>query len=355
MYYEIYEELKSYSDQNQAPHLGKIVNKALIDSFFDLRSQIHPIYKEEDDSRRLVGNNYPYLFYQKIIHGIARSIFVGLDPWGLGDNIFLASGRIKIQETPLRFNSTYPLLFFKSDGGLNFSNSSIKKWEDELMYRSESINSKLNLTITREGFRAHLYRILEILYSMRSSSKKRRTNWTVFLHEFIILQKEFGKEELKNLGFEIQEFNGFKILFDENFPTVDYLEFNFLKNLGLFDSSEIKLPTLTGTALEQYSTVNKHLMGKIPLCHFFINEHMFIGKEEYSLQQYTEYFVHPWTKAQDLQIHYVENGTGIKKEAGFDQFTRELSQMKYSIVLGFHENRDKSEMYFSAEPKMVKG
>lgn len=353
MYYEIFEEIKYADESNKEIDSLKLVNKSFLDSFYEVRSEINPIYKESDDYNRIVGLNYSYLFYQKMVSGIAKSVFIGLDPWSVGEKIFLPSGRLKVPGKSLRIDSRKPILYFHGDV-FSYENCSLKRWEDELIGSSENLNKKLNLSITREGFRAHINRILEIIYSMSSSAKKRRTNWTIFLHELIILQKTFSSDELSQLGFVVKKDDGFLKVLDYNFSTRDYLEFKLMADLGMIKTDSIHVPELTGTSIEKYSQLNAAVLGKIPLCHFYINEHMFVGKEEFTLDQYTEYFVHPWTKSSNVRITFLENETNKMMEKSLSDFKAKLQEMKYSIICGFHEVSGGQNLHFTSEPKMVK-
>lgn len=353
MYYEVFEEIRAFSNANTGPEKLKLINKCYIDSVFEVRSQINPIYKDEDDFKRLTGNSYAYIFYQKIISGIAKAIFVGMNPWSWDSSIFLRSGRLSVPGNSLEIDGRHPLLYFQGDV-YSYDNSSLKKWEDELFLIQDSLNQKLKLNLSREGFRAHLYRILEILFSMKSSSPKRRTSWSVFLHELLILQKTFSREDLLHLNFQIEQRNFFSKVVDTSFPTLDYLEFKFLAKQGIINTDEISIQVTEKDPLKVYSEINLQLTGKIPLCHFYINEHMFVGKEEYSLNQYIEYYISPWTKSSKLFISYLENGTAEEKCEEIADFARTLKVMKYSIILGFHEVLDGKKLSYSAEPRMVK-
>lgn len=350
MYYEVFEEIKHAQENSISLKDIQLINKSLIDSFYEIRSQINPIYKEEDDYNRIVGKNYSYILYQKIISGIAKSIFLGVNPWSWDRPAILPSGRLSVPLTPLLIDSRFPLLFFRSTE-ISYENSSIKKWEDEVIAASEHLNSKLGVSITREGFRANLNRILEILFSMRSDSSKRRTNWTIFLHDLIILQKSFTKDELTN--FQFDEFDGYTEIVDPSFKSHNYLEFLHLSSLSRTNSSEFKMALSGHTAIERYSSFNSQIISKIPLCHFYVNEHMFIGKEEYTFEQYLDFYVYSWTKSPHIHLVYLENGTSTKKTLPLNKFKEELGKMKYSLLLGFFEERD-GKVYYSAEPKMVK-
>lgn len=353
MYYEIFEELKYCDNTNTLSNTSQLVNKSFIDSFFEIRSQINPIYNETEDYKRLVGNNYSYLFYQKIISGIAKSIFLGFNSLTLKEPIFLPSGRIKIPSQNLQFHFQNPTIFFNS-WDLSYSNSSIQTWEDELFGISHDLNSKLKLSISREGFRANLYRILEILFSMKSSSQKRRTNWTVFLHEFIILQKKFSLSDIQNLGLSVMENSPFFYIVDPSFPVLNYLEFAHLHRLGTVNTESIKITPLSGTSIEKYSQFNSQIQGRLPICHFHLNEHMFVYKEEFSLSQYVEFFIHPWSKSREIFLTYIENDTHQINTLSLSDFTDMLAEMKYALILSFHEMRDNSKIFFSAEPRMIK-
>jgi hypothetical protein len=354
MYHEIFDELR-YCETNSlelAPI--QLLNKSLIDSFYDVRSQINPIYDENNDHKRLVGSNYPYLFYQKMITGIAKAVFVGFNPWSLGKDIFLPSGRLKVPTQPLIFNYEYPLIYFNQNI-FSYDNSSLKKWEDEILASAPFINANLNISITKDGIRANLYRVLEILFSMRSSSNKRRTNWTIFLHELLIQGRVFTQETLEQLGFSIHQTEGFTKVIDTHFPTHDYLEFRYLRNLNEINYSAISNLELSGSAMDKYMQFNNEICGKVPLVHFGINEHMFVYKEEYSLEQYINFYVYPWTKASQIFLTYIDNIEARTTTSSIEEFKSSLSRCRYAIVLGFFEKRDGKELNYYSEPRMVKG
>jgi hypothetical protein len=356
MYYEVLDDIVYGYEKNKTLTEISLVNKSYLDSFFDLRSVLHRKRPIEEELYQFVQKNHAYLYYQKLIHGVCKSTFLGFNLFNLKGDIFSESGRLKVPEHDLELHLGEPCLFFISDQQFNFQSSQFQKWEDEVFKIQDSINSLLKVQITREGFRANLYRTLEIIYSMRSSATKRRTNWTVFLHELIIQQRSFDRSEIETrFGFQLGSCgNAFKLT-DLLFPTQKYLEFDHHKSLGMISTFSIAETLDLGdqrNPMETFSRLNRRLLGKIPLCHFYLNEHMFVYKEEFEFNHYYDLFVKAWTEDKKIKIHFKENETGLEKSLAIDQFAKELREKKYSLTYGF--SSDETQICFSAEPKMLK-
>lgn len=349
MYYELFDEIRYAVDQKSSITWESLINKSLIDSFYDVRSEIQPIYNAEQELTRLSDGNYTYLFYQKIINGIAKGIFVGAAPGAWMKDMFLPNGRIRISSEPIKFYLSSPSLFVKNGEDISFKSSHLAIWEDELMKIAPDLNQKLGITITREGFKANLYRILELTLGLRSQTAK-RAHWVEFLHELIVHGKLFSHEDLKK-KFAFSDIGEFFRITDPTFKSHSYLEYDFYSKLGVIGTESFSDPGLNfKDPLKNYSLLNESLIGKIPLTQYFLTGHLFIWKEEFSLNQYYEFFVQGWSKSKNAKIYYLENNTGKLKTATLADFGNELKAQKYAIALGFEVDG----MYYSAEPKMVK-
>jgi hypothetical protein len=355
MYYEVYDDLVFSNQNNKALPAISLINKSYLDIFFDGHSFLGHRYSQEHEVSRLVQKSNPFLFYQKLILGVSKGTFLGFNVFRLPENFFTDQGRIKVPEVDLEFVLGDPCLLFTSKE-LRFETSQFQKWEDELFKIEDSINTFLNVKINSEGFKANLYRTLEIMYAMKSSAPKRRTNWTVFLHELIVHKKVFTKDELASrFGFLIEQEGEYFRVTDPLFPTHHHLEFQHQKSLGRISTRKLA-ETLDlsdqSKPITTFSRINEHLLGKIPLCHFHLNEHMFVYKEEFELNQYYDFFMKPWTGDKNLKIIFRENETNEEKSQPFSEFARELRKLRYSLVEGFVS--EDSGICYSAEPKMVK-
>lgn len=352
MYYEIFDEIRHAKENNKEFTIQQLVNKSYLDSFYDLHSEINPIYDFSTDSKRLIQNNYPYLLTQKIINGISKGIFLGLKPGEWMNGMFLPTGRIKVPTSPLHFELNEPCLYIKKQETITYSDTSFQVWEDELMKIAPDLEKILGVRISREGFKAQLYRILEFIFGMRFDNPK-RSPWIEFIHFLMIHGKSYTLEELKN-SFVVEESGDWLILKDSKFKTRAYLEYFHNQKL---DSLSTALATLVDTSLDSkalFSSLNQELVGKIPLSHFSIGELMFINKDEYTINQYYDWYIKPWTESKEITLFLLDNVSFQYKEAELSQFPSVLKESKYAIVLGFKANENGVDVYYSAEPKMLK-
>jgi hypothetical protein len=347
MYYEVFEEIRKGSFSHQ-----ELINKCVIDSIYRPKSQIQDIYNSVQDHKSLLENSYPYIIYQKVLMGISTAVFFGMDPYSWNEGFFLENCRIKVPKNPLNLYMTWPSLIFESGDTLSFKKSSLAKWDIELRKISSSIQKITGVTITEEGFRAHTYRILENLMSLQAQSPK-RTRWAEFLHEILIIDKTFTLSELKE-KFTISNLEDGRILVeDREFISKDYLEFNFMKKIGHLNTQIMTQELKTEEdAFGLFSKVNDLIMGKIPLSHFYIGQHMFVGKEEFNLNNYYDYYIKTWGINNELTVHYLNNPTGERESCSIEEFPKKLKQSEYIIVLGVTE---KSRGTVDAQPRMLKG
>lgn len=348
MYYEIFDELRIAAEAGESIDPQLLINKSYIDSFYDVRSQIRPIYDRKNDLDRLIQKNYTYFFTQKIVHGISKAIFLGVDPDAWEKDFFFPSGRMKVPKNPINFTLGEPTLLFENSDTFSYATSSLQKWEDAYLTLAPALLEEFNLKISADGFKAQLYRILEIIFSYRFDGKK-RSSWVVFLHELIIHGKTFKREELPS-RFTLSSKSNRLELRDPGFETLPYLEYIHNRQLGNLETTVPKDMKLTGDAMADFSAINKYLLGRIPMCHFSIGELMFIAKDEYHLNQYYDWYVKTWTQAKDIEIFYLDNDHHSRKSCDIKDFPEQLRRMKYAIVLGFKSG----ETYYSAEPKMLK-
>jgi hypothetical protein len=354
MYYEIFDELHHCQLTGSAPDAHALVKKSLLDGIFEVHSLLAAPRSVEADLQRLVGSSYPYFYYQKIMGGMAMALFLGLDvtAWS-GQDIFHPQGRLRIPDSELTLHLARPTLHFKDDREFSFANSQLQLWLEGLMAISEPLSRLTGVVVTVEGFRAHLYRIIEHFYAMATTDPRRRGKWITFLHDLLVMDRKFSREELEAKGFTITPERSCRVE-DPEFIYHDYLEFNLMKQLGTISSTQlsqgIELGSVVSDPTKAYSLINQGLLGRLPLCNLYVNEHMFVGKEEYSLNQYHEYYIRSWTTANDIILYYQENGTGLKKEAPIADFARELKDTKYSLVFGYSQGGQ----YFYARPRMVK-
>jgi hypothetical protein len=347
MHYELYDELR-HSEEIQKPiPLQLLINKSYLDAFYDLRSEIFPIYDRKKDLDRLIQNSYPYLLTQKIIHGIAKAIFLGLDPACWESSIFLPSGRMSVPAEEMHISPGQPCLYFQSDK-ITYDQSVLQLWENAYLELAPHLAKEFGIQISADGFRAQLYRILEILFSYRSERTK-RSAWVIFLHELIIHGKQFDISNIQE-GFSSTIIEKRVLIKDENFKTLPYLEYTHNQSLGEISTLSDKKLFPDAGSLKIYSHLNQSLLGKIPMCHFSIGELMFIAKDEYKMNQYYEWYVRPWTDSKEVEIYYLDNDLRSQRMSLIQDFPAVLRTSKYALVLGFKANG----FYYSAEPKMLK-
>ena len=352
MYYEIYDEIRQALENQQSPDLQKLINKSYLDIFYDLRSEITHIYDENKDRERLIGDNYTYLFSQKIINGIAKAIFLGLKPGEWMEDLFLPSGRMKVPSGALEFDLALPCLYLSKAETISYAETHLMKWEDEFMKLAPALLKNPGIIISREGFRAHLYRILEIIFSYRHDHPK-RSRWVEFIHELMIHGKSFTQSQLAQ-EFSLVDLGDSILVKDVAFKTLPYLEYHLSAELGTLSTQSTLTMPASQDPLELFSAINQYLIYRLPICHFSIGELMFIAKDEYSLNQYYDWYIKNWTTSKDIQIIYLDNELKVKKEISLDAFPNELKRMQYSIVLGFKAKQGEREIFYSAEPKMLK-
>jgi hypothetical protein len=347
MYYELFDELR-HSEEVQKPiPLQLLINKSYLDAFYDLRSEIFPIYDRKKDLNRLIEKSYPYLLTQKIIHGIAKAVFLGLDPACWKSSVFLPSGRMSVPDNEMHFSLDQPCLYFQSDK-INYEQSALQVWENAYLELAPHLTREFGIQITAAGFRAQLYRILEILFSYRCDSPK-RSAWVIFLQELIIHGKEFDSNSMpEHLN---STTSGTRVVIrDKSFKTLPYLEYTHNQSLGEFSTLVDEKLTLPDGAMNSYSALNEYLMGKVPMCHFSIGELMFIAKDEYSMNQYYQWYVRPWTESKNVEVYYLDNDLRTQRMSLIQDFPGVLRLSKYALVLGYKADG----ICYSAEPKMLK-
>jgi hypothetical protein len=353
MYYELFDEIRHSVNSKQKISWKKLVNKSYIDSFYEVRSEISPIFDFKVDLDRLIQKNYPYLLSQKILSGMAKGIFLGLKPEKWMEDMLLPSGRIKVPETNLTFDLEHPCLYIKKQENISFADTSLQVWENAFLKIAPDLEKNPGIKISREGFKAQVYRILEFIYGMKCDSPK-RSPWVEFIHLLMIHGKTFTLAEIKQ-NYQVEEAGDWLVIRDTKFKTRPYLEYVHNRNLGLVKTSAITEVKTDQNDKTIYSALNTSLLGKLPLCHFSIGELMFISKDEYQMNQYYEWYIQPWTTSKDISVAVLDNNTFEYKKYAISDFANVLKTNNYAIVLGFTFIEDGKEVCFSAEPKMLKG
>ena len=360
MYYEIYDKLSQ--PRGVTPIL--LTNKILLDSIFKNRSFIDEAdYNIEVDVKSFSEGGNRYLIIQNIIMGIANSLWLGLCPFKLAtDTYFNKAGRISIGEGDLVFLNVGLNFFLKSnpDGVLRYDNTSFSHWETFYINSQSNLSELSGTQPTREGFRYYLFRDLELIYSM-VTKKPGRNGWVRLLNDLIIEQKAISIEEVREvykINIEVQPFEEMFNVSCSDIELHDYLETNFRTKIsglaGHRIANKIRELDFSQRPLRVFSEINKVLIGQIPLANFYLNQHMFVCKEAYTISQYLDFFVYSWTKSPDIKIWYIDNNYNKYSADFLPVFIEKLKIQKYSIVCGFSAVSDGEELFFFAKPLIVR-
>jgi hypothetical protein len=365
MYYEVYDCLQSNKNNPiDSKLLQQYLNKSFIDSFFEGRSYVDENqYNKKEDLKRLIENCYPFILVQRIISGIAKSVWLGFDPSVLSIDSLDSTGRLKVPHTSMFFNLESPCVYLRSAPGseLNYSETSLCEWENIFLACAEKIENEIGVQPKKEGFRSNLVRTLEGIYSLHSTHP-RRCAWVRFLYEIVMSGNSVNLAEFEkkhNIKFIVKKYDqGFILTINEH-EVYPYLEFNWMKQIKTIDTSSglselVNEVSDFNDSFEVYSAINKFLIGKLPLCHFYINEHMFVAKEEHSFNNYYDFFVKGWKQEGEYCVHFLANETTKLESLPIDKFALKLKEMKYSIILGMSSVTKKKESFFLSRPYMVK-